>query len=60
MMPRTAMAHVIVRRSDSRYIAEVDGEGMLRVEADSPEGALREMRRRLEARVEEPSSPERA
>ena len=60
MMPRTAMAHVIVRRSDSRYIAEVDGEGMLRVEADSPEGALREMRRRLEERIEESSSPEPA
>jgi hypothetical protein len=54
---RHEMAHVIVRRSGSRYVGKVVGDDV-RAEADSPAGALRELRDRLAEQVNNRSTRE--
>ena len=45
-----SMARVIVLRDRSAYVAELEGDGQLRVEAKSADAALRKMRRLLDRR----------
>ena len=50
------MAHVIVRRVGTHYVAEIAGDSDLHAEADSAVEALRMMRELLEDRVNNPST----
>jgi hypothetical protein len=54
--PRDEMAHVVVRRLGERYVAEIEGNSDLRVEADSALEALRRIREVLEDQVNNPST----